>query len=555
MAPNVIEQQIIGRALHSVTEEMGINLLHNAFSSIVREAKDMSTALFDAEGQLIAQPDHIPILLSAMTTAISACLEQFDPDTMTSDTVLVTNDPYRGCHHLNDIAMFMPVFKDGERIAFVGSIAHHIDVGGAAPGILPHASEIFEEGKIIPPIRITLKDGRFPPLFEDLIASNVRVPGETIGDLNAQLVALLSGRARLHSLADKYGADNIRATMDGLISASAAVMTSILAGMADFDVEGSAFLDDDGIGGPPMTVRVRLIKVGGKLTVDFAGTEAQRACMMNANLSSTLGAVWTIIRQVLGAGLEMSHNAGSVRPITVHVPEGCFLNPKSPASVHGRIITAYRVYDAVMNALAIVIPDKVMATGFNSSICLAISRVKDGKFEIFVEVLSGGWGARNGIDGPNALPFPLSNCSNAPTEYIERQFPFLRIRSYGLVPDSAGSGRWRGGTGEIREYDVLEDNVLVTFFCDRFKYGAPGLLGGGEGRPGRIEVVRDGEIISLGSKMGFKLRAGDLLRVIGGGGGGYGAASERASDMIALDQTTGLVTRAAAKTSGIFVCA
>lgn len=540
-APGIIEQQIIGRALHAVAEEMGINLLRNAFSSIVREAKDMSTALFDADGVLIAQPDHIPILLSAMTTAIGACLERFDPDEMTPDTVLVTNDPYRGCHHLNDIALFMPVFAEGRRIAFVGSIAHHLDVGGAAAGILPHAAEIFEEGKIIPPTRLTLVDNRFPALFEKLVTANVRVPDETMGDLNAQLVALFSGRSRLQALAARYGTDTIRATMGALVAASESVMTATLQAIDDFDVEGSAWLDDDGIGGPPMVIRTRLVKSGGRLVIDFEGTDPQRPCMMNANLSSTLGAVWTIVRQVFGAGIEMWHNAGAVRPIEVRVPAGSCLNPLPPASVHGRIITAYRVYDAVMDALARIVPEKVMATGFNSSVCLALSRARKGGFDIFVEVLSGGWGGRNGSDGPNALPFPLSNCSNAPAEYVERQFPFLRIRRYGLAPDTAGAGRWRGGAGEIREYDVLDDEVVLTVFTDRFRYGAPGIAGGGAGMPGRIEVERDGQHIGLASKTGFRLRNGDVLRIIGGGGGGYGPPAERDPAAAALDRAAGLV--------------
>lgn len=540
-APGIIEQQIIGRALHAVAEEMGINLLRNAFSSIVREAKDMSTALFDADGLLIAQPDHIPILLSAMTTAIGACLERFDPDKMTSETVLVTNDPYRGCHHLNDIALFMPVFADGQRIGFVGSIAHHLDVGGAAAGILPHAAEIFEEGKIIPPTLLTLENGQFPSLFEKLVTANVRVPDETMGDLNAQLVALFSGRSRLTALASRYGVDTIRSTMTALVSASESVMTTALEAIDDFDVEGSAWLDDDGIGGPPLFIRTRLIKSGGRLVVDFEGTDPQRPCMMNANLSSTLGAVWTIVRQVFSAGIEMWHNAGAVRPIEVRVPLGSCLNPLSPASVHGRIITAYRVYDSVMDALSRALPGRVMATGFNSSVCLALSRQRERGFDIFVEVLSGGWGGRNGSDGPNALPFPLSNCSNAPAEYVEQRFPFLRIRSYGLAPDTAGAGRWRGGAGEIREYDVLEEGVILTVFTDRFKFGAPGVAGGGEGAPGRIEVKRENESINLASKTGFRLKPGDVLKIVGGGGGGYGPPSERDMVGIAADRASGLV--------------
>lgn len=543
--PNVIDQQVIARALQSTAEEMGINLLRNAFSSVVREAKDMSTAVFDGDGALVAQADHIPILISAMTTGIAACLAVHGEAAVTANTVLVTNDPYRGCQHLNDIAIFMPVFAGGRRIAWVGSIAHHLDVGGIAPGMLPSAAEIFEEGVVIPPLRLELEEGRFPPLFTDMLLANVRAPDETLGDLNAQLVALFSGRQRMQALAAKFGADYLCAVMAALIEASERTMKAVLAGIPDFTTEGSAWLDDDGIGGGPMTVKVRAEKRGESLSIDFAGTSEQRPCMMNSNLSSTLGAVWTAFRHVFGAGVAIWHNAGALRAVSVHLPEGCFLNARPPASVHARVVTAYRVYDALLDAFAKVVPDKVSATGFNSSICLALSRFDKGRFAIFVEVLAGGWGGRSGSDGPDALPFALSNCSNAPAEYVEAQFPFLRIRSYGLEPDSAGAGRFRGGFGEIREYDILADNVVFTVFTDRFRHGAAGILGGHPGRPGSMEVIRDGRAIALESKTSFVLMSGDRLRVIGGGGGGYGDPAARDAAAIGADVAAGLLSRAA----------
>lgn len=538
---DIFEQQVIGRALQSAAEEMGINLLRNAFSSIVREAKDMSAAVFDAEGRLIAQADHIPILLSAMTTAVEACLAAVPQESLTPGTVLITNDPYRGCQHLNDIAVFLPVFVEGRRIAIVGCIAHHLDVGGAAPGILQHASEIFEEGKIIPPMALELEEGRLPELFTRILCANVRTPDELLGDLDAQMAALFAGRERLQHLAARYGAGRLTAVMDSLIESSRSVMSRVLEELEDFETSGSAQLDDDGIGGPPMVVRVTVRKRGGRLHLDFTGSDPQRPCMMNANPSSVLGAVWTLVRHVFGSGVTMWHNAGSMEPVEVTIPSGCHLNPTPPASVHGRVITAYRVYDALMDALAKVLPDRVTATGFNASICLALSRLHEGRFQIFVEVLSGGWGGRNGSDGPSALPFALSNCSNAPAEYVESQFRFLRIRRYGLQPHSAGPGRFRGGAGEVREYDVLADDVRLSVFSDRFSSGAPGVNGGAPGSPGFIEIERGRERLRLGSKTGVTLRRGDLLRIVGGGGGGYGPPQERAPAAAAADRAGGLV--------------
>ncbi|MGE0853432.1 MAG: hydantoinase B/oxoprolinase family protein [Hyphomicrobiaceae bacterium] len=540
-AEGPIQQQVIGRALAATASEMGIALLRNAFSSIVREAKDMSTAVFSPQGRLVAQADHIPILQSAMVTALTACLDEHRLDALTPESVLITNDPYRGCHHLNDIALFLPVFHEGERIGIVGAIAHHVDVGGSAAGMLPAAREVREEGICIPPLHVRLVDGDLPAVVRGLVAANVRAPDAVLGDLHAQIAALFSGRARLRSLAAKYGTTVLTGTMDRLIEAATRGMAVILSEIPDFDVTGAAMLDDDGEGGPEVVVRVRAHKLGDRITFDFAGTDAARPTMINANVSSALGAVWTATRHVFASGTGLAHNAGSIEPILVHIPPGSCLDPPPPYSVHARVLMAYRVYDAVMDALAKALPDRVCATGFNSSICLALSHSTDGRYNILVEVLSGGWGARSDRDGPDALPFALSNCANTPTEFVENRFPFLRIKSYGLVPGSAGSGRFRGGLGEIKEYDILADDVVFTVFTDRFVHPAAGLFGGQPGAPGSMEVLRQGARIPLTSKTGIVLCAGDVLRIIGGGGGGLGDPRQRAPEAAELDAAMGVV--------------
>jgi N-methylhydantoinase B len=224
----------------------------------------------------------------------------------------------------------------------------------------------------------------------------------------------------------------------------------------------------------------------------------------------------------------------------VRIPPGSCLDPPPPSSVHARVLMAYRVYDAVMDALAKALPERVCATGFNSSVCLALSHSTQGRYDIFVEVLSGGWGARSDCDGPDALPFPLSNCANTPTEFVENRFPFLRIKTYGLVPGSAGAGRFRGGLGEVKEYEILADNVVFTVFTDRFTHSAAGLFGGGPGAPGHMEIERQGDVIHLPSKTGALLQRGDVLRIVGGGGGGYGDPAARARDALAEDVRMGV---------------
>jgi N-methylhydantoinase B len=535
-----IQQQVIGRALTATASEMGIALLRNAFSSIVREAKDMSTAVFCSQGRLVAQADHIPILQSAMVTAITACLADHTLDTLTPDSLLMTNDPYRGCHHLNDIALFMPVFHDDQRIGIVGAIAHHVDVGGSAAGMLPAAREVREEGIRIPPLHLRLNDGDFPPVVKGLVAANVRAPEAVLGDLHAQIAALLSGRARLQALAEKYGAAVLTGTMDLLVHAARRAMAAILTDIPDFETTGEAMLDDDGEGGPEVVVRVRVAKTKDEILFDFTGTDTARPTMINANVSSALGAVWTATRHVFASGTGIAHNAGSIEPIVVRIPSGSCLDPPPPSSVHARILMAYRVYDAVMDALAKALPDRVCATGFNSSICLALSHAAEGRYDILVEVLSGGWGARSDRDGPDALPFALSNCANTPTEFIENRFPFLRIKTYGLVPGSAGEGRFRGGLGEVKEYEILADGVVFTVFTDRFVHPAAGLFGGTSGAPGLMEIERQGRRIALASKTGVVLQRGDLLRIVGGGGGGFGNPTLRAANARAADIRMGI---------------
>jgi N-methylhydantoinase B len=538
---------VIGRALEAIPQEMGINMLKAAYSSIVREAKDMSAALFDGQCQVIGQAEHIPTLLSALSTALVGARDAVGWDGLAADEAIITNDPYHGAQHLNDICLFTPVFHRDRLVGFSASVAHHLDIGGVAPGIIPNATEIYQEGLRFPPMRVRLEHGRLPALLREIIEANVRVPRDTVGDLSAQIVANFTGRQRFLELIERYGIALTEQAIVEILDRTERLTRATIARFPQGSCTGEAFLDDNGVDGRRLRVAVRVEVRGDELLLDFSDSDPQVGSMLNCDRSSATAAAWTAIRHVVLTRVSIPNNAGCYRPIRLIMPEGSCLNPRSPGSIHGRILSAYRVYDAVMLALSQIVPEQVIATGNNSSTNIALTKITDGKYRILSEVVAGGWGASAHADGPEALPFPLSNCSNPPAEYVEAEFDFLRVLAYRMVPDSGGAGWRRGGLGEERLYEILADDVEFTVFTDRHAYPPPGLFGGLPGLPGRIERIRGGQATVLPSRSRARLMRGDLLRVIGGGGGGYGDPAGRDPGLLAADLRSGRLSDAEAR--------
>lgn len=542
MAASNVDQAIINRSLIAATHEMGTKLIRSAHSPIVREAQDCSAAIIDREGRVVAQAELIPIQLGSITQTFAPCLELYPADTLCEGDFFINNDPYHGGQHIPDIFLFSPIFFEGALLGFSASVVHHIDLGGGAPGLNPNAGDVHQEGIIFPPSKYNLdRDWNGGP-FERLIAANVRMPQATIGDINAQFAANSIGAKRLQSLASRYGRDVVTDAMDEMLNYSERRMRAAIDGLPDGTYCAEAAMDDDGIGNTPVVIRAQVTIDGNAIRIGFEGTDPQVATNLNNPFASTFAAAVACAKSVL-TDPDIPFNDGVSRVISVDAPFGSVLNPKPPAPVRARLLPSYRVFNAVMKALAQVVPEKVMAEGYDTTTPVCLSHLGEAGYNIYLEILGGGYGAGLDNDGCDGVDSPLSNCANIPIESLEMDYPFMRINKYALIPGSGGDGKHRGGLGFERSYHILEDGVQFATYGDRFTSPAEGLFGGDNGAPAENFIVRDGETIALRSKTGRRLEAGDLLVVRTGGGGGYGAPEERPDELSERDRIQGLAQR------------
>ncbi|MDR7418418.1 MAG: hydantoinase B/oxoprolinase family protein [Armatimonadota bacterium] len=526
---------IIGHAYVATAEEMGVNLYRSAHSTIVREVRDMATALFDADGNTVAMANWIPMLLNAMEPAAQALRRHYDFRQLRPDEAMLTNDPFDGGQHVNDILLFTPVFVDGEVIGLSCANVHHLDLGGGAPANNAQATEVYQEGIVFPPMKITLGADWEDSPFGKFLRANIRVPEKTIPDFNAQIAACRTGEARVAALCRKYGKDTIVAFQQEIQRYSERIIRSAIETIPDGDYRGEAHMEDDGTGADgPFTIRVTVRIRGSDMILDFTGTDAQARGFINIPLASTYATCRTTIMSILQAG-HLLVNAGAFRPIQVVAPPGTLVNPARPAATRARTSTCYKIFDAVNYALAPVLPDKVIAPGFDCQTGISMALRHEGRYRVLSEVLGAGVGALHNQDGADGMIMHLTNGMNTPVESVEIEFPFLEILRYGLVADSGGPGQCRGGLGMERRYRILADGVNFGLHSDRHRHAAPGLFGGQAGLPGACFVERADEVITLGSKVSATLRAGDLLTVRSGGGAGYGPVEQRDPRLVERD--------------------
>ena len=535
-----VDQSIITRALVAATHEMGSKLIRSAHSPIVREAQDCSAALMDRQGRVVAQAELTAIQLGSVTHTFAHCLDLFPPETLSDGDFLINNDPYHGGQHLPDIFIFSPIFFEGELLGFSASVVHHIDLGGGAPGLNPDAGDIHQEGLVFPPsLYRTDRDWNGGPL-ERFIGANVRMPEATIGDINGQFAANLIGAKRLSVLAGRYGPARLAQAMDATLDYSERRMRAAVAKLPDGVYQAEAQLDDDGIGDQPVVIRTQVKIEGERIHISFDGTDPQVATNLNCPFASTFASAVACAKSVLTTP-DIPFNDGASRVITVDAPYGSILNPKPPAPVRARLLASNRVFNAVMKALAQVAPRKVIAEGFDTTTPICLSHLGENGYNIYLEILGGGYGAGDANDGCDGVDCPLSNCANIPIEALEMDYPFLRVETYGLRQGSGGSGKRRGGMGFERSYRILSPGVQFATYGDRFTTPAEGLFGGGHGA--RAEIVVEGRdgTVRLKSKLGRGLNQGDLLVVRTGGGGGYGREEDRPQGLTCNDQAQGLV--------------
>jgi N-methylhydantoinase B len=484
--------QVLASALRGVAEEMGAALIRAAHSANIKERRDCSTALFDPDGRMIAQAEHIPVHLGAMPDAVAAVLE-LDPE---PGAVFVLNDPFTGGTHLPDITL---VSRAGD-LGLLVSRAHHADVGGMWPGSLPaHSREIYQEGLVIPPVPLTDEVLR-------LMLANMRNPEQRAADLRAQLSSHAIGAQRLGELADRFGRKGLVRGMDELHGYAERRMRAAIRRVPEGRYQASDVVEElEGEAEIRATVTVR----GDGVQVDFEGTAEQRPGNLNCPLSVTRSAVYYVVRVVCAPDLEAS--GGAFVPVQVRAPEGCLVNARFPAAVvAGNTETSSRIVDVVMAAFGQSLPVPAMGQGTMNNTVIGNERFT------YYETIGGGQGACPDGDGPSAVHVAMSNTLNTPIEALEREYP-LRIERYALRPGSGGAGSHRGGEGVIRAMRVLED-CRLSLLTERRRHAPRGAAGGGDGALGENRL--NGRPIA--GKLSRDLSAGDLLEIRTPGGGGYG---------------------------------
>ncbi len=514
-----VELEIFKSIFVSIAEEMGVALCRSSFSPNIKERKDFSCAIFDEKGATVAQGDHLPVHLGAMPLSVLSVIENVELEP--GDTAIL-NDPFRGGTHLPDITLVSPVYVRGcDRPAYyVANRAHHSDVGGMAPGSMPLATELYQEGVIIPPVKF-VRRGRIDRDILDFVLANVRTPEEREGDLTAQLAANRIGARRLLEVTAKYGYRKTRAYMKHLQDYSERIMRQAIQEIPDGVYAFTDYLDDDGISRRPVKIQVTVRIDGDSAVVDFTGSAPQTQGSVNANYAITLSATMYVFRCIIRG--DVPYNSGLLRPIRLVAPQGTVVNARPPAAVAGgNVETSQRITDVLLGALAKAVPDRIPAasSGTMNNIAFGGVHPATGRRFAYYETVGGGMGASPERDGLSGVHTHMTNTRNTPIEALEHYLP-IRIRRYRLRQNSGGDGRFRGGDGIIREFEFLAP-AKVNILSERRVFPPYGLAGGKPGKMGKNLLRRGAKVINLGSKASFEVAKGDILVVETPGGGGYG---------------------------------
>ncbi len=541
-----ITLEVVKNALASTADEMALVIMRSAYSPVVRDTMDYSTALCDRTGKVVAQGLTLAVQLGTFPTVMGYVLEQFGSSAQPGD-VYIANDPY-GCggQHLPDLYVIKPIFVDGSLEGWAATMAHHSDVGGIAPGsVAVHATEIYQEGLRIPLSKL-VDGGVEDATLLRLIEANTRQPIHVLGDLRAQLAACRVGERGLTTLLERYGAE-AHAYMDELQRVAERMMRAELAALPDGTHTFTDYIDGVGDSPEPIAIVARVEIAGDEVVVDFEGTSAQIDASVNCPVGMVRAACYCAIRGIVRT--EMPNCEGYMTPIHVHAPAGTVVNPVLPAACGARGVIGYRVYDAIMGALAPLVPDRVIAAGEGGPTLIAWGGYDEERRPFgTTEVLVGSWGARANLDGLEGVSNPLANLANQPVELLEADLP-IRMERYGLEPDSGGAGRHRGGLAFVRSYRLLADRATLTIRTDRRDHPPYGLDGGAPGGPSRNVVVSGGETLDLPTMpmQSYELRGGDRFTHVAAGGGGFGRPCDRDPAAVLEDVLDGKVSVTAAR--------
>ena len=541
---------ILKGRLEQIADEMDATLFRSAFNPIIAEAHDASHGIYDAiTGDTLVQgKSGLPIFVGVMAFAVKAVIEKVARDGNLSDgDVFIFNDPYEGGTHLSDFRLVKPIYRNGTVFCYLASVGHWHDVGGNVPGNYnPEATESFQEGMLIPPVKL-FSAGVLNKDIVDILSANSRLPNSLYGDLNGQINALDLGHQRLNDLLDQYGETDIQIALGLLKSRADRMMRDHLRALPNGTICVEDFLDNDGVNDVALKLAVDLSIEGECLTVDFSRSSQACAGPVNISRSTTIAATYVALKHIF---TDVPANAGVLQPVEFIIPEDSFLSVKAPKPVGGYTETILRLIDVLFCAFEHIAPERVNGCAYGTINALSMAGYRsNGARWVMFSFFGGGHGGHPEGDGLNHGNAPISTATIPPLEILEAAYP-VAFTQWALRPDSGGVGKHRGGLGAIYEIELLEDSATVFLFGERGKFPPPGVVGGGAGAMNKFtyqsadeETTFPDKTPPLASKItGVKLRKGQRVRLETPGGGGYGNAQERPEELIRNDLTQGYVS-------------
>ena len=533
-----ITLEIMRNAFQSIADEMTAALVRTAYSTNIKDRRDCSCALLTTKGDVVAQTElGTPFHLGVMPAAVSVILQQCPLNQLEPGDVVISNVPYpMGPGHLSDVTIMTPIFYRKKLVALAANQAHQVDVGGYAPGSMPFGvTEIYQEGLQIPPIKL-MKQNRMDEEILNLIMQNVRTRKVTQGDIMAQVAANNVAGQRLHELFDKYGTDQLLLYMKELLDYAERSMRAGIKKIPEGTYSFEDYVEGDGITEDLVKIKATITVGKDRIVVDFAGTDKQAKGPINTRISAPQACVYYVMKCIIDPDLPT--NSGAYRAIEVKAEEGSLVQAKYPAAVcNANIITDQRLVDVLLGALLQAVPDRIVAacSGEMNLINMGGFHPKTGEYYNYVETYGGGQGAARYQDGMDAVQTHMTNTRNAPVEIIEATYPF-QITRYGLVPNSEGAGKFRGGLGMTREIIMLGDETTCSLSADRRQIGPWGVFGGRcGGRSDCVVVSANGKKTQLPSKITTTLVKGDKVILVTPGGGGWEDPLKRDPEAVRRD--------------------
>lgn len=539
---DAVTLEVIRNACTAISEEMNANLIRTGYSPNIKERRDCSCAIFDADGDMISQAENMPVHLGAMPFSVAAALDRYPPEALSPGDAIMVNDPFQGGAHLPDLTLVTPVFAktdDETIIAFAANRAHHADVGGSTAGsVAADSTEIYQEGIRIPPVKL-FEDGEVVDDVMDLILANVRTPEERRGDLRAQQAANETARERLRDLAEKYGIERLSGSISDIQDYSERRMQSEISQLPDGTYEFADVLDNDGQGNDTIPIEASVTIDGGEITVDFDGTADQTAGAVNAVFAVTASATYYAVRCVTDP--DIPPNEGAYRPVEIEAPEGTVVNASPPAAVvGGNLEVSQRVTDVILGALAEVAPKRAIGAcqGTMNNVTFGGKDPRNDTPYAFYETQGGGFGGRSSGDGMDGVHVHMSNTMNTPAEVLQTAYP-LSVERYEYRPDTGGAGEYRGGLGLRRDIRVRDHEASFSLLAERRTNAPYGINGGSDGTVGDDKLLRNGDERDIDAKSTHTLTADDVVSIRTPGGGGFGDPDDRDPDAIRRDLELG----------------